>query len=188
MGKVSQRTVSPRLGREDWILAGFRALVRGGQAALRVEPVARDIGATKGSFYWHFADPGDWHKAMLAYWEDRAFSAIVAALEPVAPGEARLRGVIGMAVANRDPGYGGAMAEPALRDWARYDGRVAAAVIRVDQARVDWLAAEFRAAGCTGDVALPLYAALVGLAAMNSAADQTSDSLNRLLDALLLRG
>ena len=80
MDKASQR-----LGREDWILAGFRALVAGGPEAVRVEPVARGLGLTKGSFYWHFAGLAEWHAAMLAYWEARAFSDIVAALAQVFP-------------------------------------------------------------------------------------------------------
>ena len=44
MAKVTQR-----LTREDWILAGFRALSTSGTTALRVEPVARVLGTTKGS-------------------------------------------------------------------------------------------------------------------------------------------
>jgi AcrR family transcriptional regulator len=45
-----------RLTREDWLDAAYRRFSDDGIAAVAVEPVARSLGATKGSFYWHFAD------------------------------------------------------------------------------------------------------------------------------------
>lgn len=175
----------PRLSRDDWILAGFRALVAGGRDALRVEPVARMLGATKGSFYWHFKGPADWQAAMLGYWEEFAFTRIVQALDGLPAGEARLRGVIGLATAARDPSYGGLQGEPALRDWARYDAQVAACVARIDAARVDWLALEFTAAGADAGLARVFYAGLLGLEAMQVDAPGTAADLNRVLDRIL---
>src|SRR5260370_1248821 len=43
-----------RLTRDDWITAALRAIADGGLAAVGVEPLAARLGATKGSFYWHF--------------------------------------------------------------------------------------------------------------------------------------
>ena len=42
------------LDRERWEQAALDALERGGLAAVAVEPLARELGVTKGSFYWHF--------------------------------------------------------------------------------------------------------------------------------------
>jgi AcrR family transcriptional regulator len=177
-----------RLTRDDWILAGFRALAAGGRDALRVEPVARALGATKGSFYWHFTGPAEWQAAMRGYWEEFAFTRIVQALDGLPAGEARLRGVIGLATEARDPSYGGVQGEPALRDWARYDGDVAACVERIDAARVAWLASELVAAGADGGLARVFYAALLGLQAMQVDAAGTVADLERLLDRLLGKG
>jgi len=44
------------LGQDDWLRAARLALLRGGVEAVRVEKLARDLGVTKGSFYWHFKD------------------------------------------------------------------------------------------------------------------------------------
>ena len=44
---MEQRAGTMALGKEDWILGGFRALARGGQAAVKVEALARELGATK---------------------------------------------------------------------------------------------------------------------------------------------
>jgi AcrR family transcriptional regulator len=177
-----------RLSRDDWILAGFRALVTGGRDGLRVEPVARALGATKGSFYWHFTGPADWQAAMLGYWEEFAFTRIVDALQELPAGAARLRGVITLATESRDPSYGGVRGEPALRDWARYDAAVAASVARIDAARVGWLAGELTAAGADAGLARGFYAALVGLQAMLVDAGATAAALNGLLDAMLGEG
>ncbi len=66
-----------QLGREDWITAGVAALVARGAAGFRVEPVARDLGVSKGSFYWHFRDRNAWRDAVLGWWEHRIYAALV---------------------------------------------------------------------------------------------------------------
>ena len=47
---------STRTPRSSWIDAGLRALAAGGPDAVRIEPLARALGVTKGGFYWHFDD------------------------------------------------------------------------------------------------------------------------------------
>ena len=66
---------------EDWIAAGWRALVRGGPAAVRIEALARDLGVTKGSFYGYFTDRAALLAAMLAQWRERAGGALIARVE-----------------------------------------------------------------------------------------------------------
>lgn len=39
-----------RLAREDWINEGLRLLREAGAEAVRVEPLAKRLGVTKGSF------------------------------------------------------------------------------------------------------------------------------------------
>ena len=159
MDKASQR-----LGREDWILAGFRALVAGGPEAVRVEPVARGLGLTKGSFYWHFEGLLPWHAAMLDYWEARAFSDIVAALAEVPPGFPRLRALITLIGEVASAEHGGDGAEPALRDWARWQPLVRVAVDRVDSARLRYVAECLADAGQPDAVLARLfYASHLGL-------------------------
>jgi AcrR family transcriptional regulator len=57
------------LGREDWLRAARLALLRGGLEAVRVEKLARDLGVTKGSFYWHFEDRDELLELLLREWE-----------------------------------------------------------------------------------------------------------------------
>ncbi len=178
-----------RLRREDWILAGFRALTAGGVGALRVEAVARGLGTTKGSFYWHFSDPADWRAAMLDYWEDMAFRRILVALDPLPAGLPRLRALVKIATGLAyDPAHGGAAAEPALREWARFAPDVGAIVQRVDAGRIAFVAGCFEAGGSEAATAAQqarlFYAALLGLGALRGSPDTDAQCLMRLIDML----
>ena len=61
-----------RLGVTDWMRAARLALLHKGPNGVRVEPLARALGVTKGSFYWHFRDRADLLEALLAEWEAEA--------------------------------------------------------------------------------------------------------------------
>lgn len=71
------------LTRADWIGAALDALARDGLRAVAVEPLAERLGATKGSFYWHFRDRSALLEAAVAHWERTATDDVLAALEPV---------------------------------------------------------------------------------------------------------
>lgn len=59
----------PTLGPDAWVDAAYPLFATHGIDAVRVEAVARTIGATKGSFYWHFAGRQALVDAVLARWE-----------------------------------------------------------------------------------------------------------------------
>lgn len=58
-----------RLTPGDWVTAALAAIADSGPAAVAVEPLAARLGATKGSFYWHFASRDDLLAAALTRWE-----------------------------------------------------------------------------------------------------------------------
>jgi len=157
-------TTRPRLTIEDWLMAGFRALARSGPAALKAEPLARDLGTTKGSFYWHFKDLPEYLTRLIQLWEARAFDGVIAQLDPAAMPRVRLEQLCFLAVGFRDASYGGAVLEPALRAWALASPEVAQAVARMDVRRIDFLANLCREAGIANpDAPEALYALIVGL-------------------------
>lgn len=61
--------MSGRLTRADWIRAALDTLSTAGLDAVRVDVLARQLGATRGSFYWHFADRRALIVAALEEWE-----------------------------------------------------------------------------------------------------------------------
>lgn len=117
-----------QLGREDWILAGLHVLAGEGEDGLRVEPVARGLGVTKGSFYWHFRDRAGWRQAVLSWWEHRAFADLArGGPRPPAAGEPDWTAV-----------------ERAIRLWARKDMAAAQSLSRLLRERALAAGAEAR--------------------------------------------
>lgn len=188
MSKTDSKT---RLGRNDWVLAGYRALVRGGIAAVKVEPLARDIGATKGSFYWHFKDLAELHQTMLELWEALATTAITAAvkrsgLDP----RGQLRLLVDMVSVLPGDAYGGVEIEPSLRDWGRNDPRARIVVERVDRQRLLDLQDFLHAAGVPQFELLPkaqlIYAAVIGLEHLRlTTGSEMGPPLRALVEALV---
>jgi AcrR family transcriptional regulator len=52
-----------------------------GPDAVAVQPIARRLGATKGSFYWHFASRDELLRAALARWEIVATDDVITEIE-----------------------------------------------------------------------------------------------------------
>lgn len=69
------------LSAEQWAIAALDALASGGLEAVAVEPLARALGVTKGSFYWHFANRDALLQAALLLWEQRESAAVIARAE-----------------------------------------------------------------------------------------------------------
>jgi AcrR family transcriptional regulator len=81
-----------RLSRDDWASAALDALSRGGLAAVAVEPLAVRLGATKGSFYWHFRNRDELIGATLQLWRQASTTSVIERLEAgTASAEERLR-------------------------------------------------------------------------------------------------
>jgi AcrR family transcriptional regulator len=68
---------------EDWVEAALEAMATGGLAAVSVERLAKGLGATKGSFYWHFKDRAALIDAALARWEERDTAGVIAAVASI---------------------------------------------------------------------------------------------------------
>ncbi|MGH1577943.1 TetR/AcrR family transcriptional regulator [Planktotalea sp.] len=175
-----------RLSQLDWIAAGFRALTSKGAQALKAEPLARDLKTTKGSFYWHFKDVPAFQAAMLELWEERATKEIITLLDAIPNHEKKLRTLAQVATEPQE-NYGGIGAEPAIRAWAKGDTNVAAAVKRVDSARLDHLKGIFEGMGM-GNPDLPrvFYAGLIGLQEIADGEEGSSEApLATLADLMI---
>jgi len=130
---------SPRLTKEDWLAAGFRALAKDGPVALRAEALARGLGTTKGSFYWHFADVPAFKAAMLGLWQQKVASEIIEIVLAEPDPRERMRVLAREGVREPPPEFGGRATEPAMRAWALVDAEVMAALVMLDQQRLAFL-------------------------------------------------
>jgi AcrR family transcriptional regulator len=70
-----------RLSRQAWVQAALEAIAEGGLAGVAVMPLAKRLGATKGSFYWHFANRDALVQTALADWEQSHTAAVIAEIE-----------------------------------------------------------------------------------------------------------
>jgi AcrR family transcriptional regulator len=127
-----------RTPRSRWIRAGLDALAAGGPEAVRVEPLAQSLGATKGSFYWHFDDRGALLEGLLDTWEETLVDEVIEQVE-AGGGDARSRLRRLFALAGTGEVRGSLRAELAIRDWARHDERVGDRLRRVDNRRMEYL-------------------------------------------------
>ena len=131
---------------DAWIGAGFTELARTGVEGVRVEVLAKQLGVTKGGFYRRFRDRAALLEAMLASWALGRIAAIEqqASLDEAPPRD-RLKALIRL-YSERMNTEGMAI-ELAIRQWARSDEAAAAAVARVDAARLKVVGELYRATG-----------------------------------------
>lgn len=175
-----------RLTPDDWIAAGFRALAENGPEALKAEALARRLKSSKGSFYWHFKDVPTFHAAMLALWQDKAFTGIVTALKTDPTPEEKLRHLAQIANDGAPDRFGGLLIEPAIRAWSLRDAHVADAVAQIDAARIGYVADLLEAIGRPRSAAILFYGAFVGLDDLQARGHpDTAGALTLLVDQIL---
>jgi AcrR family transcriptional regulator len=129
-----------RTPRDAWLEAAMGALAAGGPDAVRVEALAKDLGVSKGGFYWHFEDRRALLEETLDAWEKSGTEDVIASVDSDPPDPRdKLRRLFEMA-----PSAQGLFAvELALRDWSRRDSDVAARLHRVDDRRMAFLRSLF---------------------------------------------
>ncbi|MGF1481097.1 MAG: TetR/AcrR family transcriptional regulator [Cyanophyceae cyanobacterium] len=57
------------LQRQDWIEESWKVIATQSVEAVKVEAIARQLGVSKGSFYWHFKNRAELLDALLKYWQ-----------------------------------------------------------------------------------------------------------------------
>jgi len=132
-----------RTPRSNWIDEGLSALGGGGSEAVRIEPLARALGVSKGGFYWHFDDRQSLLEEMLDAWERTGVDEVIEAVE-AEDGDARSRLRRLFALASASDGEL-LKVELAIRGWARRDKAVAKRLQRVDNRRMNYMRSLFGA-------------------------------------------
>ncbi|OJY61836.1 MAG: hypothetical protein BGP16_14435 [Sphingobium sp. 66-54] len=137
---------TPRLDSQAWIAAALEMLEAHGINGVRVELIARNLGVTKGSFYWHFKDRDALHSAMLESWRRRATLSLIERLDRDLPPRERLLTLLRLPFAGPRSDQAAAV-ELAVRLWGRHDARALAALREVDQLRTEYIAQLLRQCG-----------------------------------------
>ena len=179
---MSDAAISPRLSADAWLDAGLQALCLDGPTVLRAEVLARRLGVTKGSFYWHFADVGAFHDALLARWSQ----AVLALAEELATASqtetAHLRNLCQMVA-------GGGKDNPwqAIRAWAQSHPKASQTVAQVDARILQQVERLLSGLGIGNpEMARIVYAAAIGLAGMDDVDPvQNAQAAGTLIDLVL---
>jgi AcrR family transcriptional regulator len=133
-----------QLSAQDWTDAALRALADGGVAAVRVDVLARGLGVTRGSFYWHFADRDALLQAALEQWERTVTAQVIERMENVASPLARFEQLVRVAFgAEAIPGL-----QPAILAHASHPV-VEPVLRRVTTRRIDYIAGIYADLGLT---------------------------------------
>lgn len=160
IGQPIVSKTKPQLDRHAWIEAAFALLGEAGEAGVGVEPLARQLGVTKGSFYWHFRDRQALLDAVLAYWESRETTRFIELVEAAGGSPAERLNSLFNTVLGNESGRG---PELAVRNWARRDREVSAVVLKVDNRRSAYIEERLGEMGVNKEDAIARAALFYGL-------------------------
>jgi AcrR family transcriptional regulator len=170
----------------DWIRAAQARLSSQGIESVRVEVLARDLGVSKGSFYWHFRDRGELLDQLLSRWEDGELRWL--SQDDGAGAPARWAGFIERTVSPERMRM-----EVALRAWARGDERIATRVAEIEKRKADLVVDVLRnigfaqsAAEATSQVVLLICLGWVDRATRDKQFELASRSLGEVLSQVVL--
>jgi len=136
-----------QFGPDDWIQAAQRVLASHSIDSVRVEVLAKEIGVTKGSFYYHFKDRDDLLQRMLMAWRDAATEQIIFRFENRGlPARELIRDLLSLPFRGAHAVEAAAV-ELGIRAWARRDDDARGVLDEVDAKRLSYIGQCFRALG-----------------------------------------
>lgn len=145
---VSTATEKSTLSASDWERAALELIAEKGVSALAVEPLARRLGITKGSFYWHFASRDELLEQALRRWEQRDVEHLARSLDDGRPADERLSEFI-LRTSRQNRSHQIHAALCAASDHPR----VKPVIERITSRRIEYLAKAFRELGLTDEEA-----------------------------------
>lgn len=163
-----------RLTPQDWIVAGIAMVADRGFDGVAVEPLARRVGATKGSFYWHFSDLPAFLRALLDHWHTSQTTQVIDEIDALPAGD-RLPALL-----QHSAEPGGAATTLAIMAAAAHPdvGRI---VRQVQHQRIAFLEQLFIERGLSGDQARGRarisYSAYLGNLVLSSTASRSERRL-----------
>jgi AcrR family transcriptional regulator len=162
VGSDTRDDMTEQLSARDWLDQGLKVLAAKGFTALKAEPMAKAMGISRGSFYWHFADISAFHAELLSYWREVAAEQVIMSVEASAKDQPPLAALLRRTFSGR------LALERAVRSWAASDAGARNAVQAIDRRRLDYVADLITAEGLASETAQAraqiLYWAFLGFA------------------------
>jgi AcrR family transcriptional regulator len=130
-----------------WVDQGLKVLATDGYTALKADPLAKLLGVSRGSFYWHFRDVDAFRAAVLARWREIATERVIADLEALADDAAAVPYLLRRAFRARSS------LEAAVRSWAAHDATARKAARAIDQRRLSYIEVLLKQSGVPAQTA-----------------------------------
>ncbi|WP_166256611.1 TetR/AcrR family transcriptional regulator [Marinobacter salicampi] len=184
------RTVSdkPQLTRDDWLDAAAGEVAAGGFGQLRVLTLAKKLGVTRGSFYWHFKDHEDLVVSFLNRWRDRRLHELQYWKPRGGEVEAELRQILELLLTDASRNIRRLQVELAVRDYARRNDYAAELVTEVDAARINQNCTLFerltKDPERVRDLSLLLYVATIGSQVVLTGKKGDEEAIRRIEDLM----
>ena len=173
---------SDRLSREQWLDHGLQNLAAVGFTSLKADKLAKSLGVSRGSFYWHFKNLADFHAAVLARWRTLATSGVIVQLEGAGmSAEQKLRNLLLVAAT------GDLSLEQAVRAWAFSDPAVKQTTAEIDLERLGYVQQLLEEMGIEPASARirahVVYASYLGQIVLNK--EVTADQQHQIIEQLM---
>jgi AcrR family transcriptional regulator len=169
-----------RLSAQDWIDFAIETLLHEGYDALKADVLARKLGVSRGSFYWHFKDINVFHANVIAHWRQASTESIIVDIERHPLAQERLEALLRRAFGR------GAPLEIRVRTWGETNAHAARAIGETDRRRRDYIEHLLREAGVAAALASAraqlVYWAYLGAALSHGRL--SGERLDRLVDEL----
>jgi len=163
------------LSRVEWLEKALDVVSRSGGAKLRIENLVKEVGVTKGSFYWHFKNRDDFVCSLIDYWHERYTLAVSDYLDEYeGSDEAKLRKLIEMVFVEQLTRH-----DLAIRSWAIAEPKLQVLVKRTDDHRLNYLRMLFRGIGFDNEGADLRARVFLGEAAWEAALFETMSRSQR---------
>ena len=176
--------MNSRLSKENWLDHGLKILATKGPDALKADVLAKLLKVSRGSFYWHFKDIGQFHDELLARWRKLATDEIIITVDQKLTAAERLRLLMHTAL------MGDEKLERGIRSWAAQNTNAARAITSVDKARVRYLQDVLKLAGLSNtDASMRatfIYWAYIGRVMVGKGSQRLNkDEISVLADVML---
>src|SRR5215475_13834489 len=140
-------TMTKKLTAQAWIDFALATLAREGFEALKADVLARKLGVSRGSFYWHFEDIETFHARVIQHWRQVATETIIADVELQQAPDKRLDVLLRHAFGD------GADLEVGMRAWADNNEVAEHALRQVDRRRRTYIEKLLRELGMPAPLA-----------------------------------
>jgi AcrR family transcriptional regulator len=125
--------MTERLSARHWIDFALKTLLHEGPDALKADVLARKLGVSRGSFYWHFKDIDVFHASVIAHWKQAATESIIMDVERHHSPEERLQALLRQSFGHIAP------LEIRMHTWAETNAHAARAVADIDRRRREYI-------------------------------------------------